>query len=184
MSVRPPSHQPFYCEENIWLLAQRTDLFVGPTEVVVIFGVGGVDPRVACWYQRAGEPEEAVLWDYHVVLAEHRPSEVVVWDLDTRLPLPFPALAWVALTFQDAMRVPLRFHPHFRVVASDDYVRELATDRSHMRDAKGRWRKPPPPWEAPTPGRTNLSAWYTASHEVPGVILDRGALERRWASGS
>ena len=96
-------YQPFYCEENIWQLAQRADLFAGPCEVVVIVGPrsasGRNEPRVACWFQRAAAEGEPVLWDYHVVLA-HQPvdgGEVEVWDLDTRLPCPCPASLWMGM---------------------------------------------------------------------------------------
>jgi len=183
---RTVAYQPFYCEENIWQLAQRSDLFTGPCEVVVIVGPpgsGGLDePRVACWFQRAAAEGEPVLWDYHVVLAE-RPADgtsVLVWDLDTRLPCPCPASLWVGATFQDPRRVVARFHPGFRVVPSEVYVRDLATDRSHMRDKRGRWRRPPPPWDPPGAPAMNLAAWTSTTPSGPGLLLDRVALEVRW----
>ncbi len=201
-------YQPFYCEENVWCLAQRADLVTGPAEVVFIFGpdhpdgrsrAGGslaeamgspsgcrLEARVACWYQRAAREGEAVLWDYHVILAERRPAApgaepaVIIWDLDTRLPCPCPAALWIAATFQDAARVPARYQPRFRVIASDVYVRELATDRSHMRDARGRWRRAPPPWDPPGAPAMNLASWTSGAPDGPGVVLDRAGLEDRW----
>lgn len=180
------AYQPFYCEENVWWLAQRSDLFVGPCEVAFVLGPDRPDARVACWYQRAADEGEAVLWDYHVVLAERRPggagvaSTVIVWDLDTRLPWPCPAALWVAATFQDAAQVPARYHPRFRVVASHLFVREFATDRSHMRDASGLWRRPPPPWDPPGAPSMNLASWISAASGGPGEVLDRAGLEARW----
>jgi len=178
-------YQPFYCEENIWCLAQRADLFVGPTEVVFIVGPDRRDARVACWYQRAAREGEPVLWDYHVVLAERRlnadgSGTVFVWDLDTRLPCPCPAALWVAATFQDSSRVNERYHPRWRVTASDIYVRELATDRSHMRDERGRWRRPPPPWQPPGAPAMNLARWIGMEPGGPAVVLDRAGLAARW----
>lgn len=145
-----------------------------------MFGPERPGSRVACWFQRIAEPGEGVLWDYHVVLAERRPDGVVVWDLDTRLGCPCPAALWVGATFQDPARVPDRYHPRFRVAPSEVFVAGFATDRSHMRDARGRFRKPPPPWDPPGAPGMNLDLWRTGAPDGPGVVLDRPGLEARW----
>lgn len=177
----PIAYQPFFCEENVWKLAQRAELVAHRAEVVFVFGPERPGARVACWFQAAADPGEAVLWDYHVVLAEHRPDTgVVVWDLDTRLGLPCPAALWIAATFQDPARVPARYQPRFRVAAAEVFVRDFASDRSHMRDARGRYRKPPPPWDPPGAPGMNLDAWRTGAPGGPGQVLDRAGLMTRW----
>lgn len=172
-------HQPFYCEENVWRLAQRVELAGARCKVVFVLGPPGRDGRVACWFQRAADEGEGILWDYHVVLAEHGAGGVRVWDLDTRLPCPCAAALWVGATFQDPARVPRRFHPRFHVVPAEVYVRELCSDRSHMKDGRGRWLKPPPPWAPPGVG-TNLASWRLEAGAARGAVLDRAGLERAW----
>lgn len=180
MEPRSIAYQPFYCEENVWQLAQRADLVAHPAEVVFVFGPAR-DESVACWQQVAAEPGEVVLWDYHVVLAERRPdASVVVWDLDTRLGCPCPAGLWVAATFRDPARVPARHQPRFRVAPAEVFVRDFATDRSHMRDARGHYVAPPPPWDPPGAPGMNLDTWRTHAPGGPGEVLDRAGLERRW----
>lgn len=174
------AYHPFYCEENVWRLAQRPEMAAARCEVVFVLGPAAVrEARVACWYQRATEEREAVLWDYHVVLAERAADGVRVWDLDTRLPLPCPAAIWVAATFQDPRLVPMRFHPRFHLVPADVFVRELCSDRSHMKDRRGRWLKPPPPWDPPGVG-SNLASWRLEGVAPRGVVLDREGLEQAW----
>lgn len=175
------AYQPFYCEENIWLLAQRDELFAGVRREVVFIVGHRPGARVACWYQRAARPFEAVAWDYHVVLADLPGGAETpeIWDLDTRLPCPCPASLWVQATFQDPARVPEQFHPLFSVAPAELYLRELATDRSHMRDPDGSYHRPPPPWDPPGAPRMTLPAWVSPIGG-PGVVLDRVGLERRW----
>ena len=138
-----PLHQPFWCEENCWHLA--ADPLVGPGERLVLF-VSGTGGNVACWGQHAAAPGEAVLWDYHVVVAVGGADGWQVWDLDTRLGCPLPAAAWIAGTFPRPTQVVPRFQPRFLVLAAEDYRRDLTSDRGHMRDARGGWQRPLPAW--------------------------------------
>lgn len=163
-----PEHQPFYCEENIYRLA-GSGLVDHPSDVVF---VTNTRRQVACWHQCAAEPDEPILWDYHVVLLEHHPDGPRIWDLDTRLGHPIPAGLWLEGTFHDPSLVRAPFHPRFRVVPSAVYLAEFATDRSHMRTATGRYRKPPPPWDPPGGGAMNLEQWLDLSGG-PGQVLSR-----------
>jgi hypothetical protein len=146
MSGVTPLYQPYWCEENIWQLAQSPDVVGDERLVLVITGVQGV----ACWHQKAGDEGQPVLWDYHVVLATHDPrARWQLWDLDGRLGYPVPAETWLRTTFPFPETVPARFQPRFAVIPAADYVQKLGSDRAHMRDARGGWLKPPPPWPAP-----------------------------------
>lgn len=144
----PIPYCPYYCEENAWRLLAATALVAGPAEALLIANRSG---RVACWEQRAADPGEPVLWDYHVVVVEYpgpdlAGSEAVrprVWDPDCRHRPVLDAATWLAVTFLAPSTVRPRYVPRFRPVARERWVRELATNRSHMRYPDGRWRKPP-----------------------------------------
>lgn len=138
-----PCYQPFWCEENCWHLAADPAIGEGERLVLILSGSSG---NVACWAQRAAEPGEVVLWDYHVVLAVLSADHWLVWDQDTRLGCPLPAEAWLTGTFPLPEHVPARFSPRFLVLPAADYRRDLHSDRSHMRTADGGWQHPPPPW--------------------------------------
>lgn len=169
-------HQPFWCEENIWHLAD--DPAVGPGErwVVVLTGASG---HVACWNQRAADPGEPVLWDYHVVLAVRSGDGMRIWDLDTRLDCPSPAAAWIAGTFPEPLHVRPAFRPRLQWSPADEFRRAFTSDRSHMRTADGGWQQPPPPWPAIVGGDTSLADYVGRARR--GSSLD--AFER-WCAGS
>jgi hypothetical protein len=138
----PPRHQPFWCEENIWFLAQHPALTACERLVIVLTGATA---EVACWQQRAGAADGFVLWDYHVVLAMQAPDWQIL-DLDTRLGHPLPARDWLMATFPQHTRVRPAYQPRFALIPAPAYIRDFGSDRSHMRTADGGWQRPPPPW--------------------------------------
>lgn len=126
-------YQPFYCEENVWWLAQSPSV---PADCYAIV-ITNRDRRVAMRNQRAGEPpDHDVVWDYHVVLADDHH----VWDLDCVLGMPLTRGQWIASCAFTGDE------PWFRIVAGKRYIGELSSDRSHMRDRDGKWLAPPPSW--------------------------------------
>jgi hypothetical protein len=143
----PPSsilYQPFWCEENIWHLVQHPATAADDRLALVITGA---QDHVACWKQKAADELKPVFWDYHVVLAT-RADGWQIWDLDSRLGFPVPAQTWMETTFPYPERVPPRYRPMFATIPAEDYLQHFGSDRSHMRDPRGEWQQPPPPWTA------------------------------------
>jgi len=138
-------YQPYWCEENIWHLAQHSATAAGDRLVLVITGA---EAQVACWQQKAGVEGAPVLWDYHVVLATRQGLQDgwQIWDLDGRAGLPVPAETWLRTTFPFPALVPESYQPRFAVISVDDYLQRFGSDRAHMRDPSGSWLQPPPPW--------------------------------------
>lgn len=121
--------------------------------------ITGTSGKVACWNQRAaGPPNEGLLWDYHVVLLVQHHGWTV-WDLDTHLACPSPANEWLESTFPFANEFPLRIRPRMLMVPAAEWIRDLWTDRSHMRTSAGDWTKPPPPWDPPHGTGTTLGQY-------------------------
>ena len=143
-TAQPPfKYCPFYCEENVWYLAQAP-CFAESERVVAVIS----NAMMAClfWDQRACvESDFPVWWDYHVVLLVRRDGWQV-YDLDTRLPCPSDASTWLRQTFQFQERMPERIRPRFLLFGGDVYVSDFSSDGSHMRDEEGRWQSPPPAW--------------------------------------
>ena len=135
-------YQAFWCEENVWQLAQRPETAGDERLVLVLTGAAGA---MACWQQKAGLDGDPIAWDYHVVLAT-RDAGWRIWDLDCRVGCPLPASAWLSSTFPFPEVVPAALQPRFALFPASDYIERFSSDRSHMRDPDGRWLQPPPSW--------------------------------------
>jgi hypothetical protein len=160
------AYTAFYCEENVFHLAARPELAELERWAVFIS-----NPAQACplWQQRAAPEGRWVLWDYHVVLVV-RDAGLQVYDLDTRLDFPTGLEAYLAATFPFVARLPADLAPRFRVVTAPELAATFASDRSHMRDGRGRFRKPPPAWPAiRAPGQPPTNLMRFIQMEVPFV---------------
>lgn len=173
-----PPYQPFYCEENIWLLAQDPRCGDGERLVVLITGTEG---HVAMWRQKPADgPGEPLLWDYHVVLITGGTAGWQVWDFECDLGMPVAAATWLSSCFPYQDRIPARYRPRFRVMAANEYVANLRSDRSHMREEDGSYAKAPPPWTPPGGGfDSNLVQFVDLRQTFVGEVLDLSTLARR-----
>ncbi|GLB35398.1 putative btb poz domain-containing protein [Lyophyllum shimeji] len=148
-------YTPSYCEENVYLLAQK---FLGDPDVMrdwqmfAVF-ISNHTKTVALWNQRlAQQPHFPVVWDYHVVLLlrpheqnlsqldESHPTtdgitmssqfrQSWIYDFDTQLEIPCTLEDYLEGSFMD---VPPQFESLFRVVPGEVYLTHFASDRSHM----------------------------------------------------
>ncbi|MBP7095024.1 MAG: hypothetical protein KBC36_02920 [Spirochaetia bacterium] len=162
----------FYCEENVHRLLGRPELAGRPAWALVVSNADRVVPMLR---QLAGQPPDGlVLWDYHVVaLVADARSGARVLDLDAMLGFPLPLKAWLRSSF--APRTPPRLRPRFRLIPAEDYLAGLVSDRSHMLNADGSWKAPPPSWPAPgaDSGRPNtLLDWVDLEKPGPGLVTD------------
>lgn len=169
---REHRHCPFYCEENVWQLA----LELGPSGYLVAL-ISNAARQVPVWAQRAAAaPDQPVLWDYHVLLL--RPgAHAQVLDLDSTLAFPSPLDRYLETAFAGCASWPEPLRPRVRLLEATAYCARLWSDRSHMRDARGAWLQPPPPWSPPLPAGEGwpLLQLLDLSRPDPGQVL--GLLE-------
>ncbi|XP_064501646.1 protein N-terminal glutamine amidohydrolase isoform X1 [Pseudopipra pipra] len=137
-----------YCEENVWKLCdyiRSQDRY--PLEEFYAVFISNDRRMIPLWKQKSGHGDEPVVWDYHVILL-HVPNgeQNFIYDLDTVLPFPCPfdVYSLEAFRLDDSLRP--EFHRKIRMVRADLYLKTFASDRSHMKDANGKWQKPPPPY--------------------------------------
>lgn len=187
MPDEPPlKYTPFYCEENVWHLCQHPVLAPGDRQVIVITNAARQCPL---FYQRAAAIGAWVLWDYHVIVVVSGAvprQHPLVFDLDTRLGAPVPFADYAAATF-DHRRAPHDpLAPRFRVIAATDYVARFGSDRSHMRDAHGRYFQPPPPWPPirPEAGSLVLTDLLAIDASTFGPLLSLPELRARFGCRS
>ncbi|XP_070702003.1 protein N-terminal glutamine amidohydrolase [Pempheris klunzingeri] len=135
-----------YCEENVWKLCEfvRTERTAPLEELFVVF-ISNDNRMVPLWKQRSGRGDEAVIWDYHVVLLQvGRQSNTLVYDLDSELPFPCSLQLYAAQALRSDRHVKAPYHRKLRVVPADSFLLNFASDRSHMKNPDGSWKMPPP----------------------------------------
>ncbi len=168
-------YQPFYCEENSWWLCQRPELGVGARHVVFITNEA---KQCLLHAQRAAAVGQTVVWDYHVIVVVAGRA----WDLDSRLGLPVPLNSYLDATFPSLPPNMGHMAPKFRVITAETLTALFHSDRSHMRDAEGRWLRPPPPWKPPKAGeRANQMRFVDLDDDIAGEILDTDELRVRYS---
>ena len=150
-----------YCEENVWKLCEQFRSHgraPAPDALHVVF-ISTHERMAALWRQKAGDSrlDNLVVWDYHVILLvkEKEDQPALVYDLDSLLQFPVPA----GVYFGDALRpgVVLRIGDEpgrkipekiYRVIPGAAFLREFASDRSHMINKDGGWMAEPPSYPA------------------------------------
>lgn len=176
----PDYYTSQYCEENVWHLCQDSTRQADDAHVAF---VSNARRTCALWAQRAAPGRRApVIWDYHVVFLG-RLDGWNVWDLDSTLPCPINAFAYLRETFPRQRAVPPPLRPRFRLVPRAAFLEAFASDRSHMRVGDESWLAPPPPGP---PIRTddetmNLMRFVDTARPFLGEVVDLAGL-REWLS--
>ncbi|XP_066032576.1 protein N-terminal glutamine amidohydrolase isoform X2 [Chamaea fasciata] len=137
-----------YCEENVWKLCDyiRSQKNYPLEEFYAVF-ISNDRRMIPLWKQKSGHGDEPVVWDYHVILLHVASGEQnFIYDLDTVLPFPCPFDVYSGEAFRSDDSLRPEFHRKIRMIRADLYLKTFASDRSHMKDADGKWQKPPPPY--------------------------------------
>lgn len=142
MKIANVKYTKCFCEENIWHLCQHADLVEFPKFVLFISNV-----RKQCpfWVQKSEPAHEFICWDYHVVLAVNIDGWKI-FDLDTTLSFPIRLKEYISSTFKGMAGIHQSYWPNFKIIGAERYVRELYSDRKHMKDEGGKWLSPAPDW--------------------------------------
>jgi hypothetical protein len=164
------AYQPFFCEENVWRLLRDGAV---PDPCAALF-VSNRTRTVAMWGQRAAQVDP-IVWDYHAV-AVWLDGDGVVIDLDDRERVAWPLAAWLAHAF--AEEVTDEFAPRFRLVPKAELLERFSSDRSHMRDRRGRPTQPFPAWPAPYDPQLGMTLprFFDLDDPIAGVVTDRAGL--------
>ncbi|XP_062347498.1 protein N-terminal glutamine amidohydrolase isoform X3 [Cinclus cinclus] len=142
-----------YCEENVWKLCdyiRSQDRY--PLEEFYAVFISN-DRRM----------------DYHVILLHVSSGEQnFIYDLDTVLPFPCPFDVYSVEAFRLDDSLHPEFHRKLRMIRADLYLKTFASDRSHMKDANGKWQKPPPPYPCieTADSKMNLDDFISMNPEV------------------
>lgn len=159
-------YQPFYCEENIWQLCQREEFH--NSYAVIISCLDECFPMLQ--QKSSPSPDEAICWDYHVIMITQINSQPFVLDFDSTLGFCTPLEIYLQFSFYEESRVKPSFIPLFRLMNASEYSRLLKTDRSHMKKS-GHWTAPPPDWPLISETENNLPKLTNMLDETYGKVF-------------
>lgn len=169
------AYTAFFCEENIWHLAQQN---AARSRFVLLF-FNAFDTIAVC-HQKVFEPDQIGCWDYHVVLFDA--GEDVIVDYDTRLGAPVSARDYLAATFPRQQSLAAEFRAQVRVVPAEEYRQRFSSDRRHMLDENGAAQAPFPDWPAISSSDPISLQEYISGREIAhsaSFVIDVDALAAR-----
>ena len=176
----------FYPEENVWHLCQKLqDLdFKDGVEAYVVF-ISNDRKLVSLTGNGTGSTYGEIctnIFDYHTILLVNSSTDYcLVYDLDCQVHYPVPFADYCQLTFK-VKEGPVS--PTFRMVPFLDYLKNFASDRSHM-VKDGNFIKPPPTdkcIETKT-SKMNLQDFTSMDSKIGfGSILNLQEFERKFKS--
>lgn len=136
----------FFCEENIWQLANEF-VMAGRVEQRFVLFFLCADSSGSCFAiknQYAFGGKLFGFWDYHVVLFDSQ--DQLIYDLDSSLGCPRSTDLYFSQTFPSQDSLVPEVRTVVRSVPLEEYHRRFSSDRSHMIDAAGKALEPFPTW--------------------------------------
>ncbi|KAI8989463.1 N-terminal glutamine amidase-domain-containing protein [Pilobolus umbonatus] len=149
-----------YCEENIYMLCKTiNEKYPELIDDCTVIFISNEERKIPMWMQKAAGPVDPVVWDYHVILLYENEACPLILDVDTLLPFPCPADIYTVETLKPQLVLQKQYERYFRLIPATMYLREFASDRSHMLNEMGEYSAPPPIYPPiKTKGRLIVSA--------------------------
>jgi len=121
-----------FCEENIWQLAKSLiKSGIDEQNINVIF-ICNQNKHIAIFNQLTIESNQAVIWDYHVILMLRIKQSVCVFDFDSRLSFPSSINDYFQNSLPDNIKT--EYQSQYRIISANNYLQHFYSDRSHMKN--------------------------------------------------
>lgn len=139
------TYTAFYCEENVWQLCRTiNNKWKSLIETSYCVFVTNDQKKNVLYYQKLSKSKfQPVIWDYHVVFLMLIDNEYFIFDKDSLLSFPCPAKEYFISTFTENPIENQTCESVFRLVEARDFLKNFASDRSHMM-VGGQFLKDPP----------------------------------------
>ncbi|MCP3851655.1 MAG: hypothetical protein GY694_15650 [Gammaproteobacteria bacterium] len=127
-------YTPLFCEENIWqlLLSLSTATPGIKKDKMWALLISNPAKQVALFNQKSAPVNQAVIWDYHVILLAEINKYSFIFDFDTRQPFITPLQEYLKKTFSPIEYLPPELIPYIRKIPAHSYLEHFYSDRSHM----------------------------------------------------
>ena len=131
LDIKQHHYTALFCEENIWKLLDNciNDSDIIPIDVLFIINQFN---SIALFEQQKSITEQAVIWDYHVVLSAQINGQLAILDFDSRCEFPCEINTYFNKTFANYNNLSNHYQPFLRAIAADYYHKNFTSDRSHM----------------------------------------------------
>lgn len=122
-----------FCEENIWQLIRSLSSQAHQCiEQMWVLIFTNPEQKIPLLNQLAAQKNQAVIWDYHVVLLNQIDQKLQIIDFDTRLPFVSPLEQYIQATLIEPARLPENWQTYTRIIPAKSYLQRFCSDRSHM----------------------------------------------------
>lgn len=120
-----------FCEENIWHLTRSLiDKGIKDEDIHIIF-LSNKNKHIAVFNQLSAKCQQAVIWDYHVILMVKIKQSHDIFDFDSRLPFATHYEFYIKNSLPD--NINSQYQSQFRIIPAKIYLKHFYSDRSHMK---------------------------------------------------
>ena len=125
-------YAPLFCEENIWhLIDSLSSADIAIKSLFCLF-ITNSKQKFIMLNQQSAALNQAVIWDYHVILLAIIKQQAYIFDFDTRLDFVTPLEEYLIKSFIFSDQLAGQFVPYIRKIPAQSYLKQFYSDRSHM----------------------------------------------------
>lgn len=123
-----------FCEENIWHLAQKLSVEGFERKNMTVLLLTNPLQQIVLFNQSCRAEDEAVIWDYHVILLLEQDNQQWIYDFDSRLDFPTNKKTYFCSCFPEPNFLQPQHQMFIRYIPATSYLHRFSSDRSHMKN--------------------------------------------------